>query len=98
MNLTDGVVTLRPWREEELEEVARLTRNADVQRWTRIPEDNDADKVRAALAAQPEAEMILGIVDAAGGEILGGTGLHRASRIRGRRADFAMYARTASRE
>jgi ribosomal-protein-alanine N-acetyltransferase len=80
VRLTDGTVTLRPWTDEvDLEELARLTRDAEVLRWTRIPDDNDAEKVREAVLGEHE-DLIVGIFDAVTGEILGGAGLHRASR------------------
>ncbi len=35
--LTDGSVTLRPWRESDADDVYRACQDPEIQRWTRVP-------------------------------------------------------------
>ena len=75
MRLTDGVVLLRPWTEDDVAWLVEATNDAEIVHWTRVPPDNDAEKVRAFIHG---AEGVhLGIVDAATGERLGTVGLVR---------------------
>ena len=78
--LTDGVVLLREWRDEDRDALVEMANDETVQRWTRVPVPytrDDADHwfalTRTTRAAGHEAAFA--ITDAATGEILGSVDL-----------------------
>lgn len=50
--LSEGEVVLRPWRDSDVERVAAVSRDAEILHWTRVPDDNDPERVAAFRAAQ----------------------------------------------
>lgn len=83
MRLTDGVIVLREWREEDIEPVVRATADPEIPRWTRVPDRNTAEDVRAFLAL-PVADVRRIIADAHTDELLGSVGLLRGDEEQGR--------------
>jgi RimJ/RimL family protein N-acetyltransferase len=75
--LTDGVVTLRPWRPDEADWYAAQTVDPEIQRFTaELPDLAPAavrDAIEDMLAARAHAGLV--ITDAATGELLGNAGL-----------------------
>jgi RimJ/RimL family protein N-acetyltransferase len=75
--LTDGVVTLRPWRPEEADWYAAQTADPEIQRFTAEQPDLAPATVRAAieemLATRAHAGLV--ITDAVTGALLGNAGL-----------------------
>jgi RimJ/RimL family protein N-acetyltransferase len=76
VRLTDGVVVLRDWEERDVEPAARACADPEIPRWTRVPEDNTPELIRAFLAS-PVAEVRLIVADARTDELLGSIGLLR---------------------
>jgi RimJ/RimL family protein N-acetyltransferase len=80
--LTDGVVTLRAWREEDLPRMTEALQDPEIPRWTTIPAPYGERDAREYLSrAQPDRltgrELGLAVVGAAHGTLLGGCGLSR---------------------
>lgn len=75
--LTDGVVTLRPWRVEEADWYVAQVSDPPIQRFTGEPPDLTPAAVRAAIADMlaTRAHAGMAITDAATGELLGNAGL-----------------------
>ena len=73
MRLTDGVIVVRDWTEEDLETLVELSRDPETVRWTRVPEDNSAERAREFVEGQDEPPTL--IADAQTGEIVGSGGL-----------------------
>jgi RimJ/RimL family protein N-acetyltransferase len=48
--LSDGFVTLRPWRETDLEDIVEICQDAEIVRWTRVPSPYGEADARRALA------------------------------------------------
>jgi len=81
--IDDGVVRLRLHAESDLEELAAASLDPDVLRWTRVPDDNDADAMREWIGgwrSGPGEELHLVVADAAGGGLLGAVGIVRFDR------------------
>ena len=76
-------LVLREWREGDIDEIVRCTNDPEIPRWTRVPEPNTAEHVRAWLGAWPEDELHLCVTDDSGA-ILGSVGLVRGDRDNGR--------------
>lgn len=74
--LSDGVVSLRPWRPDDAHGLVEIFDDPEIARWTRAPSpyrERDAIEwliMQRALAARGE-RLALAIVDAIGGELIG---------------------------
>src|SRR3954451_4345468 len=88
--LSDGVVTLRPWRNSDAAGITRMFQDADALRWTRAPSpyrEGDAFQWLASLPTQMRRgdALPLAVTDPADGALLGSIDL----RMRGEgRAEF----------
>lgn len=69
MRLSDGVVVLRPWAETDYDELARLSRDPQITRWTLVPADNDAAQVRAFAESGAERPFVVEVDGAIAGTI-----------------------------
>jgi [ribosomal protein S5]-alanine N-acetyltransferase len=83
--LSDGHVTLRAWREDDLPALVEMCRDPEVPRWTRVPEDYSLDDAREWQARKSVEEAAglsvhFAIVDAGSGELLGSCGMHATDR------------------
>ena len=78
---SDGVITLRPWRESDVPAMTAACRDGDVQRWTLVPDDYSEELARAfvahaAAAREAGTSLDLAAVDATNDdEVLGSVGL-----------------------
>lgn len=86
--LTDGVVTLRPWRRADLTALVAAVQDPEIPRWTRAPSPFTRKDGRDYLAAQARQRLLgesvgFAVVDAAGGELLGSVGVLRLDPARG---------------
>ena len=92
--LTDGVVTLRGLRAADADQVVDALRDADIVRWTRVPDGYTHDDFAAFMRFSSEAmraghALSLLVVDAADPDrVLGSCGLHE---IDGERADIGYW-------
>ena len=75
MRLTDGVIVVRDWAEDDLATLVELARDPDTLRYTRVPDDNSVEQARQLLTAGSQPPTL--IADAASGEIVGSGGLVR---------------------
>jgi RimJ/RimL family protein N-acetyltransferase len=80
--LSDGVVSLRPWRDDDLAAMTAALQDPEIPRWTTIPAPYGERDAREYLTrARPDRvagrELGLAVVDAGGGTVLGGCGLSR---------------------
>ena len=80
--LTDGMVSLRPWRDDDLPVMTAALQDPEIPRWTTIPAPYGERDAREYLSrAQPDRlagrELGLAVADAAVGTLLGGCGLSR---------------------
>jgi ribosomal-protein-alanine N-acetyltransferase len=75
--LTDGTVTLLPWRSEHAQWYVEQSVDADIQRFTNEPPDLDAAAVRGAIEEMHRTRAHAGMVitDAVTGKLLGNAGL-----------------------
>ena len=78
--LSDGVVTLRAWRDTDAEAIARIMDEREIARWTRAPSPYRESDAIAWLATHPvlmrrRTELPLAITDTGSGELLGSIGL-----------------------
>lgn len=78
--LSNGVVTLRPWRNGDLKEMVAICQDEEIVRWTRVPSPYGEVEARKALAdirRSAEEGVFFGfaISDAVGEEVLGSIGL-----------------------
>ena len=89
MRLTDGVIVLRDWRDDDVEAAVRATHDPEIPRWTRVPEDNTPENVRAFLADSIAEERLI-IADAETDELLGATGVMRVDE-ESRRAEIGYW-------
>ena len=81
--IDDGSVRLRMHADADLERVAAASLDPEVLRWTRVPDDNNADAMREWIGdwrSGPGGELHLIIVDAGSDEFLGATGIVRYER------------------
>jgi RimJ/RimL family protein N-acetyltransferase len=77
--LTDGVVTLRPWRAEDLRAIVAICDDPEVARWTRVPSPYTEEDARAFLAGAVVEETGFAIVAAGDDEdVLGSIGVRDA--------------------
>jgi RimJ/RimL family protein N-acetyltransferase len=78
--LADGVVALRPWRDDDVPWVVTAVHDPEIPRFTGVPVGQTADGVRRWLTrVEPEREVALAIADAASGAPLGSIGLRRTA-------------------
>jgi RimJ/RimL family protein N-acetyltransferase len=78
--LTDGVVTLRPWREDDAPAIAAACQDPEIPRWTRVPSPYAESDARDWLAHDPECWASgegahFAVVDAKSGELIGSFGI-----------------------
>ena len=82
--LTDGVVALRAWREEDVPAVVRICQDPEIARFTRVPSPYTEEDARGFLERHEEEELGFAIVDADDhDEVLGSIGLRDAGEGRG---------------
>ena len=86
--LTDGVITLRPWRNSDAAAITRLFQDDEAIRWTRAPSpyrEGDAFQWLASLPTQMRRgdALPLAIADAADGSLLGSIDLRMRGEGRG---------------
>src|SRR5881397_2901615 len=80
--LSDGVVTLRPWREEDAGAVAEACRDPDIVRWLdQVPQPYSRADARDYIAATAQnwrqgTAASFAVTDAATGEVLGSISVH----------------------
>ncbi|MDQ6915579.1 MAG: GNAT family N-acetyltransferase [Actinomycetota bacterium] len=82
--MTDGVVTLRPWRPEDVDPLVALCDDPEIVRFTRVLTPYTRDDALMYLAQQVAAEergeaVALALVDAADDRLVGSVDLRRAS-------------------
>jgi RimJ/RimL family protein N-acetyltransferase len=80
--LTDGAVSLRPWRREDLKVMTDALQDPEIPRWTTIPSAyGERDAREYLIRAEPDRragrELGLAVVDARSDAVLGGCGLSR---------------------
>jgi len=80
--LSDGVVALRPWRDEDASVKVAWGRDAVIVRWTGVPANYTEEAARARAAATEETRkagraVALAIVDATSGVVLGSCDIRR---------------------
>ena len=88
--LTDGVVTLRGWEEEDVPALVAVCQDPEIARWTRVPSPYGESQAREFLAtkermAADHGDRYFAVVDARDRRLLGSTGLQR---VRDRRAQI----------
>jgi RimJ/RimL family protein N-acetyltransferase len=84
VNLTDGVVTLRSWREQDVAAIVAICDDPEVARWTRVPSPYTEHDAREFLAGRVLEELSFAIVSANDeDEVLGSIGLRDAGDGRG---------------
>lgn len=76
--LTDGVVALRPWRDEDVAVKVRWGRDEQILRFTGVPRGNTEEQARAHAVSLEEARLAgravgLAIVDAGDEEVVLGS-------------------------
>jgi RimJ/RimL family protein N-acetyltransferase len=84
VRLTDGVIVLRDWREEDLEPAAVATRDPEIVRWTHVPAVNTPELIRAHVVACPDGELRAIIADVQTDDLLGSASVLRADPAAGR--------------
>lgn len=74
---SDGVVLLRPWRDEDAEWYAEAVRDPEIQRYTSEPAALTAEEVRTSFSGLNGQPHLAGfaVCDAGTGELLGNVGL-----------------------
>jgi RimJ/RimL family protein N-acetyltransferase len=82
--LSDGVVTLRAWREEDVPAIVALCDDPDVARFTRVPSPYTERDAREFLAGYVVEEMSFAIVEASNeNDVLGSIGMRDDGEGRG---------------
>src|SRR4051794_5424293 len=86
---TDGVVTLRAFREDDVPAIVETCRDPEVVRWTRVPDPYDESDAREFLAQtessrQRGTELGAAIAEAETGEYLGSVAVRIDERDGGR--------------
>jgi RimJ/RimL family protein N-acetyltransferase len=86
---TDGVVTLRAFREDDLRAIVEACRDPEVVRWTRVPDPYGESDAREFLAQTETSrrrgtELGAAIADAESGEYLGSVAVRVDERDGGR--------------
>lgn len=81
VELTEDGLTLRAWRESDIDEIYRACQDPDIQRWTYVPSPYARDHASGfvtELAPQgweQDSSMAFGVFDTASGALLGSCGL-----------------------
>ncbi len=80
--IDDGVVRLRLPSEADVPAIVEATKDPEITRWTRVPEQNTPETVREWLAGAREEdqegrELHLLVTDAGDDSLLGAIGMHR---------------------
>ncbi|HEY2202059.1 MAG TPA: GNAT family protein [Solirubrobacteraceae bacterium] len=88
--LTDGVVSLRPWCDTHVTEVATWGHDPEIVRWSGVPVDQTADTARAFFARTEQARqaglmVALAIADTESDRVLGSCDVRRPDPL-----DFAI--------
>jgi ribosomal-protein-alanine N-acetyltransferase len=83
--LSDGQVTLRRWREDDLPGLVEMCRDPEIPRWTRVPDDYTIADAREWMERKRAEEahgrsLHFAVVDAGDGELLGSCGMHATDR------------------
>lgn len=83
--VSDGVVALRPWRDEDAGVKAAWSQDVDIVRWTGVPANYTEAAALARTAQTEEARkaghsLALAITDAAAGAVLGSCDIRRPDR------------------
>ncbi len=77
---TDGVITLRPYRDEDADDVVAALQDAEIVRWTRVPADYSHAAFRAfrelAAANAARGEGLSLAVAGADDRVVGSVGIH----------------------
>ncbi len=82
--LSDGVVALRAWREEDVAAVVRICQDPEIARFTRVPSPYTEEDARGFLGRHEEEELGFAIVDADDhDEVIGSIGLRDDGEGRG---------------
>jgi RimJ/RimL family protein N-acetyltransferase len=89
--LSDGVVELRPWGEDDVPALVEALQDPQIPRWTRVPSPYTERDAREFLAGRAVPEASFAVVDATDGRLLGAIGLRRAGR-RGGQAGYWVAA------
>ncbi|MGH2749699.1 MAG: GNAT family N-acetyltransferase [Actinomycetota bacterium] len=79
-SLTDGVVAIRSWQNSDLPELVQLVEDPEIARWTGIPAPYTRKEAKVFFKTNARQEAMgvgtdSAIVDAVGGELMGGVGL-----------------------
>ena len=73
MKLTDGAITLRKWREDDVAELAKAANDDEIARWMpAIPHPYSRADARSYIGQAQKREGRFAIVDARTGRLLGG--------------------------
>lgn len=73
--LEDGVVTVRPFAEDDVPAIAAACRDPEIARWTLVPEPYTEDDARAFVGS---AQTAYAVVDLASGALVGAISLDPA--------------------
>jgi RimJ/RimL family protein N-acetyltransferase len=94
--LSDGVVTLRPWTNGDVDVLVECLNDPEIGRWIdQIPQPYTEADARAFLSGGADAFERFAVVDACDGGVLGGLGVHR---VEGPDvAEIGYWARTEAR-
>ncbi|HSK46469.1 MAG TPA: GNAT family N-acetyltransferase [Coriobacteriia bacterium] len=82
--LSDGVVTLRPWRSEDAQDVHRMVQDPEIPRFMSIPSNHTLEGVKRWLSGRDEGwqagdDLAFAIESADDGILLGSAGLEVSS-------------------
>jgi RimJ/RimL family protein N-acetyltransferase len=92
--LTDGVVALRPWRQDDLPAVVRMCQDPEIARFTRVPSPYTEEDARTYLERHEEQEVGFAIVEAEDdNDVLGSIGLRDNNAASQRTAEKAGFRR-----
>lgn len=80
--LTDGALTLRRWRRDDLDALVAACQDPEIARWTSVPSPYTSETGTWFLDRCEEwwdagTDLPVAIVDAGRGDLLGATGIHR---------------------
>jgi RimJ/RimL family protein N-acetyltransferase len=82
--LTDGVVALRPFTEEDVRDVSACCQDPEIPRWTRVPSPYDEDDARTFIATAEDGRLAgerlsLAVTNPETGDLLGAIEVRAAS-------------------
>lgn len=80
--LGDGVVVLRPWRDDDAEIVGSWGKDAEIVRWSAVPKDQTADTARAYFrfteqSRQAGLSVAFAIIEAGSNRVVGSCDIRR---------------------